>query len=75
VKIPNSAKGQSDAKPYTLEFQPGPTAHDSSDADPAASPLATALAAHYLGVSSAQVPSYTALLVNPTLGPGTVRVS
>jgi phospholipid/cholesterol/gamma-HCH transport system substrate-binding protein len=77
VKVPNSAKGQTDAKPYTLEFQPSPTGNGSaanSDFQNGRSALADALVAHYQDIAPSKVPGYASLLLSPTLGSGTVSV-
>jgi phospholipid/cholesterol/gamma-HCH transport system substrate-binding protein len=76
TKIPNSARGQTDAKPYTLEFQPQPTATaaDSAYQVDGRAALAAALVAHAQNIFPSAVPSYASLLLAPTLGSGTVRV-
>jgi phospholipid/cholesterol/gamma-HCH transport system substrate-binding protein len=78
TKIPSSAKGQTDAKPYTLEFPPGPTgsqaAANSAYQTNGRDALADALVAQYQHVPPSSVPGYASLLVAPTLGSGTVEV-
>lgn len=79
TKIPNSAHGQTDAKPYTLEFQPQPTANSSSlhsaGTEPARTALATALIAHQQDIAPSNVPGWAALLVTPAMGKGTVNLT
>lgn len=78
TKIPRSAHGQTDAKPYTLEFPPQPTANTSSahatGSETGRTALAVALIAHQQDVAPASVPGWASLLVTPTMGKGTVNL-